>query len=270
MSRISRMTKDRLDGLKTALEKEHVEYTDALKKDYMNYVNGLSDADYEKGDLSFHASAFAKTKTPAKPVVVVSPPPSKEARSIPRMTAKSLETLKKELSSAGIANLDDEKTLKKLKDEFRAYLKSLADDEYTSHDILDHMKSFSVTMKTSEAPPESIPEIDASDIEQLPQKVIDTHVERFVRSLHDAPTIAFDKENGKWVGPAEDDDEYNVEIVDKSVKYAVGEKTRRVYRINPDGVGDTFLGFAGIGKFKHIKLPESDDELANDMKTLKV
>lgn len=271
MSRISRMTKERLDRLKAALEKSHIEYTDALKKEFVTYVNELSSSDYEKGDLLFHADMFAKTKaTPAKKVTFTEPVPAKETRSIPRMTAKNLEILKKELSSAGVKNLEDEKNLKKLKDEFRDYLKSLTDDDYNSHDILDHMKSFATTMKTEGTPPESIPELDASDIEEIPQKEIEKSADRFIRSLKDAPTIAFDKHDGKWVGPAEDDDEDNIEIVDNSIKYAVGEKTRRVYRINPDGVGDTFLGFAGVGKFKHIKLPESDDELANDMRTLKV
>lgn len=275
MSRISRMTAKRLDELKNALTEVGVDYVDALKKEYVDYVNGLSDIDYEKGDLAFHADAFAKTKiTPSK--VTESKPQPKETKKesrIPRISPKNLESLKKELRRVGVEQLDDKKTLDGLKAQFRSYVDALTDDDYMAHDLLGHMEAFAKSLTSTATPPESIPELGESDIEQIPYEEIEKYVDRFTRGLLPNKTIAYDTQQGKWVGPAEDDDEWNVEVTHDGVKYVVGEKTKRIYRVNPDGIGDVFLGFAGIGKFKHIKLPESDDEaeeLNMNTKTLKV
>jgi hypothetical protein len=275
MSRISRMTAKRLDELKNALTEVGVGYVDALKKEYVDYVNGLSDTDYEKGDLAFHAAAFAKTKSkPSK--VTESKPELKETKKesrIPRISPKNLEILKKELRRVGVEQLDDKKILDGFKSQFRSYVDTLTDDDFTAKDLLGHMETFATTLQSSRTPPESVPELECNDIAQLPQEYIEKYTDRFVRGLLPAKTVVFDKQEGKWVGPAEDNDEWNIQITQDGIKYVVGERTKRVYRVNSDDVGDVFVGFAGIGKFKHIKLPESDseeEELGLNSTTLKV
>ena len=62
--RIKRFSSVMADALKTTLEQNSVEYTDKLKKEYLQYIEELAEDDYKKGSTKDHMDAFAKLKAP--------------------------------------------------------------------------------------------------------------------------------------------------------------------------------------------------------------
>jgi hypothetical protein len=62
--RIKRFSSVMADALKATLERNSVEYTDKLKKEYLQYVEELAEDDYKKGSTKDHMDAFAKLKAP--------------------------------------------------------------------------------------------------------------------------------------------------------------------------------------------------------------
>jgi hypothetical protein len=64
--RIKRFSSVMADALKATLERNSVEYTDKLKKEYLQYVEELAEDDYKKGSTKDHMDAFAKLKAPVE------------------------------------------------------------------------------------------------------------------------------------------------------------------------------------------------------------
>lgn len=64
--RIKRFSPVMAAQLKTALESVKLEMSDALKKEFQQYVEDLTDDDFRKESLSDHMRAFAKLKVPAE------------------------------------------------------------------------------------------------------------------------------------------------------------------------------------------------------------
>jgi hypothetical protein len=62
--RIKRFSSVMADALKATLERNSVEYTDKLKKEYLQYVEELAEDDYKKGSTKDHMDAFAKLNAP--------------------------------------------------------------------------------------------------------------------------------------------------------------------------------------------------------------
>jgi hypothetical protein len=98
-----------------------------------------------------------------------------------------------------------------LKAEFRQYVEDMSQDDYVAKNLKDHIADFA---KKNGSPP----------------------------TTDDAETSA---------GAEEDPDEDMLEVTFKGTDYVVGEKTNRVYRVNPSGA-DVFEGFVKIGKFKDM------------------
>lgn len=102
-----------------------------------------------------------------------------------------------------------------LKTEFRQYVEDMSNDDYVAKNMKDHIEDFA---KKNGPPP----------------------------LAKESLTVATTAE-----GAEEDPDEDMLEVTFKEVDYVVGEKTQRVYRVNPNGA-DVFEGFVKIGKFKDM------------------
>lgn len=173
----------------------------------------------------------------------------KKTKRIPRMSPTLSTALKKELERASIP-CEEKKEFDKIKKEFVKYVESLTDNDFSKIGLVEHMTAFA-NLQTETSFPEIPSEIDTKDISEVSQDTINKHIERFVK-LSEDHSIFYDKEDGKWVAPTEDEDEYSKEVILSGTKYLVGERTGRIYK--HDTEEDVFAGFAGIGKFKEIKL----------------
>ena len=82
----------------------------------------------------------AKLEEEVKVAVKEAAKADKEEKRIARMSPAMTKELETALTTAEIPH--DEKVLKKLKDEFRAYVNELTDDDYKKSSLTDHMRDF--------------------------------------------------------------------------------------------------------------------------------
>lgn len=188
----------------------------------------------------------------------------KKEKRIKRFSPVMASQLKTALDGAGVEMND------KLKKEFQQYIEDLTDDDYRASGLADHMRAFA-KLKSPEKKVEQ-PEKDDTDdknevkkVEQTEKKVekpetptvVDVPLED-LRKIEmvaeiDTPGTYWDADNGRFVkGPEADDDEDVDEIKYEGKEYVVGVKTGRVYEVRD--TGDVFAGFAGVGKFKAMKV----------------
>jgi len=144
-------------------------------------------------------------------------------------TASHTKTLKEGL------NNPDTKQFTKDKQSFKKYCESLADADWDAKNLDEHVADW-LKLKTEPKAEEPMT-FDILSIEELKGMSGLTETEKV--------GIYWHPETGRHVtGPAELKDEEYIEVGD----HLVGETTKRV--VDND---DTFLGFAGIGKFEGIE-----------------
>ena len=76
--RISRMTPTLTGQLKLALEEFKLEMTDKLKKEFVKYIDDLTDDDFRRTGLADHMREFAKLKAPVSETVELPKEPTVE------------------------------------------------------------------------------------------------------------------------------------------------------------------------------------------------
>lgn len=154
-----------------------------------------------------------------------------KAQRIARMTP----ALKKKLDEM-FATMNIEKN-DKFNAEYRDYINKMSATDYDKHeDKALHMEEF-VRSKGSNAAGGGPSTPTYKNVSEL-------------KGLTEVGTGVFqDKNNTIVTGPAEDGDEDMEEAKFKGDDYVVGSKTKRVYKVDPAGGPDEFVGFWGIGKF---------------------
>jgi hypothetical protein len=215
--RIKRFSPVMAAQLKKALEDAKVEMTDALKKEFQQYIEDLTDDDYRASGLADHMRAFATLKN-VKPETVVGDEP------VPVPVAEKAEEIKEK----GEAKAETETK----KDEKPKKAPKKAAKKGEDKMVIPEMSSAA-----------NIVELSPEELRGI----------KMTAEIDGKPGTYWDADNGRFVkGPESDDDEDVVEVKFNGKDYVVGEKTGRVYESNTDG--DVFAGFAGVGKFKAMEL----------------
>lgn len=225
--------------------------------------------DKEKAKLS-KLEAKAPPKTAEKPKDDKKPAKKEQSadkeKRIKRFSPVMTSQLKTALEGAGLEMND------KLKKEFQQFIEDLADDDYRSSGLADHMRAFAkLKSPVSEvaAPIEELDDESDSDEDDKPPAMPPSNVsgggpdtkEISLKELQSISMTAevgttgqyWDADNGRFVkGPEHDDEEDFIEKKFEGKDYVIGEKTGRVYEARE--TGDVFAGFAGVGKFKALTI----------------
>lgn len=228
--RIKRFSPVMTAQLKKALEENGIDMTDALKKEFQQYIEDLTDDDYRASGLADHMRAFATLKN-VKPETVVGDKPVAVAEK-----AEEIKEEKVEAKAETKTETKTEKDEKPKKAPKKAAKKGVKKDEATAESedkmVIPEMSSAATIVELS---PEELRGI------------------KMTAEIDSNPGTYWDADNGRFVkGPESDEDEDVVEKKFNGKDYVVGEKTGRVYEVNTDG--DVFAGFAGVGKFKAMEL----------------
>lgn len=130
---------------------------------------------------------------------------------------------------------------KNLYDACRKYINDLSQEKFDAHeDKTVHMEEFVKSM---------IKEEKSNAAGGGPSAPAEKKVSE-LKNLKEVSTGIFQDTNGTLVtGPAEDEDEDMEEAKFNGEDYVLGTKTKRVYKVDPEGGPDMFVGFWGIGKF---------------------
>jgi len=132
--------------------------------------------------------------------------------------------------------------------EFAKYINELEKDDFDEKSLTDHMRSYVANIARGGKPKEPsgeevITTASVAALEVLKARLVEAH----------GPGIYWNPDTKTFIkGPDAEEDEDVTETTMDGVKYAVGDNTRRVYRL-VDGV-DMFEGFLGIGKFASMKV----------------
>jgi hypothetical protein len=210
----------------------------------------------------------------------------KSNKRIPRMTPTITNKLKAELVKAGVTFSNDEKLekteMKGFKTELTSYVDSLTNDDFGAKALQYHIEDFAQTKKPSSAPapapakeekPKKSKKVEVTKVDEDSTIIstgpsnaatIETVDLEQLRDLQNKKLLAtpsstnkvgvyWDAENGRWVtGPNQDDDEDMTEKNFQGKTYAIGDNTGRVYEVTDNK--DIFVGFAGVGVFKDLKV----------------
>lgn len=198
-------------------------------------------------------------KEPKKKAAKADSDEEKKEKRIKRFSPVMSAQLKTALEAVGL-ELND-----KIKKEFQVYIEELTDDDYRKDGLADHMRAFatmrapdeedeetpaepSVTSNVSGGGPDEKKKTDTLSLKEL-QSITVASVE---------PTGTYwDAENGRFVtGPDAVEDEDVTDVKFEKKNYVVGDKTGRVYEVKDSD--DVFAGFAGVGKFKGMKIPKTE------------
>ena len=196
------------------------------------------------------AEAPAESETePEAPAPAAPEPEPASAPKAKKVKADAAEKRIKRMSPALVKQLtnvfDETKTpmTKEHPTEFAKYVNELVKDDFDEKSLTDHMRTYVATIAGGGVPKDAPAddEIPAVTVEQL--AIIKA---RLVEAY--GPGVYWNPDTKTFIkGPDADEDEDVTETKMDGITYAVGDKSRRVYR-EIDGV-DVFEGFLGIGKF---------------------
>lgn len=183
----------------------------------------------------------------------------KTTKRISRMSPNLSKQLQTQLEKVGLKyNDDNKKDYDKIKKEFVSYIDHLTEDDFTAKGLADHMKDFAdhKAPKGGDKPDEKVPVGPPKDA-KIVKLSLDELKKIELLAVPDGDNtpagVMWDAENGRWVtGPDEIEEEESDSVKFDGKAYAVGENTGRVYLIGDDE--DTFVGFAGVGKFRKMKV----------------
>jgi hypothetical protein len=150
-----------------------------------------------------------------------------------------------------ITNVFDETRTEMPKDaipNFSKYINELTKDDFDAKSLTDHMREYVSVIARGEVPnaapkTDTIPTMTYEKLMETKASLIEQY----------GPGVYWNTETKSFVvGPVIDDDEDVTETSMDGLTYAVGDKTKRVYR-EVNGI-DVFEGFLGIGKFANMKV----------------
>jgi hypothetical protein len=220
--RIPRMSPTLATQLKSELGKVGMKYSDddkkefdKIKKEFVTYVDDLTEDDFTGKGLTDHMRDFANTKKPVEEKAVKAEETKVEKKTEDTKVVKTEEKPKK-----GGKKKAEEKPVVKTEGLVPSNVSNIHD----------------VTLEDLQAI-EMIVTVDSKD-----------HVGTF-----------WDADEGRWVrGPGRDVDEDIEETKFDGKTYSVGVRTGRVYDEETDSDHSVFCGFVGVGKFRGMKMPETD------------
>lgn len=192
------------------------------------------------------AAAETEPETEPEPAAPAPAPPAPKAK---KAKADAPEKRIKRMSPAlvkQLTNVFDESKTPMTKDhpaEFAKYINELVKEDFDEKSLTDHMRTYVATIAGGDVPKDAPADDDipSATVEQL--AIIKA---RLVEAY--GPGVYWNPDTKTFIkGPDADEDEDVTETKMDGVTYAVGDKSRRVYR-EIDGV-DVFEGFLGIGKF---------------------
>ena len=177
------------------------------------------------------------------------PAPAAPAPKAKKVKADAAEKRIKRMSPAlvkQLTNVFDETKTAMTKDhpaEFAKYINELVKEDFDEKSLTDHMRTYVATIAGGGIPK------DAPDADEIPDATVDQLAVLKARLVEAyGPGVYWNPDTKTFIkGPKADEDEDVTETNMDGITYAVGDKTRRVYR-EIDGV-DVFEGFLGIGKF---------------------
>jgi hypothetical protein len=183
--------------------------------------------------------AEPETDAPAAPAAPEPAPKAKKDAAEKRIKRMSPALVKQ------LTNVFDETKTPMTKEhpaQFAKYVNELVKDDFDEKSLTDHMRAYVATIGGAlpkDAPAtEEIAAVSAADLATMKAALVEAY----------GPGVYWNSDSKSFIkGPDADEDEDVTETTMGGNKYAVGDKTRRVYR-EFDGV-DVFEGFLGIGKF---------------------
>jgi hypothetical protein len=188
------------------------------------------------------ANAVAKKKPAPKAEGETKPAPKKVKADAPEKRIKRMSpALVKQLT-----NVFDETNTPMTKEratQFSKYVNELVKEDFDEKSLTDHMRCYVATITGGAVPKEApaaddIPSVSVADLAATKAALVEAY----------GPGVYWNSTTKSFIkGPDADEDEDVTETTMGDNTYAVGDKTRRVYR-EIDGV-DVFEGFLGIGKF---------------------
>jgi len=192
------------------------------------------------------APAPEAPETEAPPAAAPEPAPAPKAKKVKEDAA---EKRIKRMSPALVKQLtnvfDETKTpmTKEHPTQFAKYVNELVKEDFDEKSLTDHMRAYVATIGGGAQPKDApasddIPSVSVADLATMKAALVEAY----------GPGVYWNAETKSFIkGPDADEDEDITETTMDGVTYAVGDKTRRVYR-EIEGV-DVFEGFLGIGKF---------------------
>jgi len=225
---------------------------DALTKRLAEIKKGISPIKEEPAANGGAGKAVEEPVTPVK----VTKPKKAAVKTVPeeiKPAAKAVEAKntdgKREIAFPATAshtkalkeglNNPDTKQFTKDKQGFKKYCESLSDADWDNSTIDEHVETW---LKLKNEPKAEEPlTFDILSIEEL----------KGMKGLTETKTVGiyWHPETGRHVtGPAETEDEEDTIKEMEGTDYQVGETTHRVYDVKTE----SFLGFAGIGKFESM------------------
>jgi hypothetical protein len=188
------------------------------------------------------ANAVAKKKPVPKAEGETKPAPKKVKADAPEKRIKRMSpALVKQLT-----NVFDETNTPMTKEratQFSKYVNELVKEDFDEKSLTDHMRCYVATITGGAVPKEApaaddIPSVSVADLAATKAALVEAY----------GPGVYWNSTTKSFIkGPDADEDEDVTETTMGDNTYAVGDKTRRVYR-EIDGV-DVFEGFLGIGNF---------------------
>jgi len=190
----------------------------------------------------------APKAAPVEPVEeeAPAPPPVPKADAGDKRIKRVSPALVKQLS-----NIFDETKMPMSKDhasEFVKIINAMTTDVFEENSLTEHMRSYVANISGVVAPKDApgadeISTVSAETLEVIKAHLVETH----------GPGVYWNPHTKTFIkGPDADEDEDVTETTFDNNNYAVGDKSRRVYR-EINGV-DVFEGFLGIGKFANMKV----------------
>lgn len=233
----------------------HVKKIEAEKKKLLKAV----------GTANVEEVVEVKKTAKAKVAPAPAPKPKEEEKRIKRFSPAMTTQLGAALTKVKLSMTD------KLKKEFMAYIEELDVTKFRDNSLADHMRNFAESKKPADAKSpedesdeetpvsktvfeeEELPQLEAesSDAEPTVELKVEELTKLKMLVATDKPEVLWDPAAKRHVkGPAMDADEDMTEVDFKKKKYAVGDKTGRVYEATD--AGDVFAGFKGVGYFKSM------------------
>ena len=211
--------------------------------------------------------AAAKAKEEEKPAAKKAPAKPKEEEKPVKAPAKAKEEEKKEKRIARFSPVLSKQLAEKLekfgaemsdkmKKEFSQYVDDLSDEDFKAKGLTDHMRDFAESkgcagtgLVASEEEKESI----TAPVQLTMEELLGL---KLLASVEPVGTF-WDGSKGRFVkGPDAVPDEDVAEVSFEGKDYGVGVKSGRVYL--EVGEKDVFQGFAGVGKFKEMPVPDAE------------
>jgi hypothetical protein len=241
-----------LEATKTKIEEVKVKIAEGKPRKGSDLPGKLAELEKKRDEQQARADEIAANAgAKKKPAPKAAPAAEAEGDAKPAAKPKkdAPEKRIKRMSPALVKQLtnvfDETKTpmTKEHASQFSKYVNELVKEDFDEKSLTEHMRSYVTTIARGALPKDApaedeIPAVSVEDLATMKAALVEAY----------GPGVYWNSESKSFIkGPDAEDDEDVTETTMGGNTYAVGDKTRRVYR-EIDGV-DVFEGFLGIGKF---------------------